>query len=180
MVFRRIICALCVSVAVPATADSGSEQASWLKAHNDARAEFGSEPLAWSPALEQQAREYAARLARKERLRHSERRDREGQGENLWMGTKHRFSAARMIDAFVDEKRYFKEGRFPQISTTGNWGDVGHYTQIVWHDTREVGCAKAEGRHFDVLVCRYYPAGNVIGTYLAPRPRMTSRQLPAN
>lgn len=180
MLFRPSILALCACLTMPAAAHTGSVQAIWLEAHNHARAEFGSEPLVWSRSLEEQARDYAEHLARKERLQHSDRSEREGQGENLWMGTKRRYSPVSMIDTFVSEKRYFKAGQFPRVSTTGNWGDVGHYTQIVWRETREVGCAKAEGRQFDVLVCRYYPAGNVIGTYLAPQPRVASRQLPAN
>ena len=84
------------------------------------------------------------------------------------MGTKRRFAFAEMIQSLVDERQFFKSGQFPEVSTSGKWADVGHYTQIVWRTTREVGCAKAEGRQFDFLVCRYYPAGNVIGTYLAP------------
>ncbi|WP_197707084.1 CAP domain-containing protein [Calothrix sp. NIES-3974] len=27
--------------------------------------------------------------------------------------------------------------------STGNWVDVGHYTQIIWRNTTEVGCAIA-------------------------------------
>jgi hypothetical protein len=40
---------------------------------------------------------------------------------------------------------------------------VGHYTQLIWPTTREVGCAVAKGQGNDVLVCRYAPAGNVLG-----------------
>ena len=47
--------------------------------------------------------------------------------------------------------------------TTGNWEDVGHYTQMIWRGTRRVGCALGEGAQYDYLVCRYYPAGNVYG-----------------
>jgi len=34
---------------------------------------------------------------------------------------------------------------------------------VVWRDTQEVGCAVATARGNDVLVCRYWPAGNVWG-----------------
>lgn len=171
MHFRRIIVLVLAHVslgAMPAHAETGSPQDIWLKVHNDARAEFGSAPLVWNSELEEQAKAYAKELARTARMKHSPRSERPGQGENLWMGTKRRFSHAEMIQSLVDEKQFFKPGPFPEVSSTGKWGDVGHYTQIVWRTTREVGCAKAEGRQFGFLVCRYYPAGNVIGTYLAP------------
>jgi hypothetical protein len=40
---------------------------------------------------------------------------------------------------------------------------VAHYVQIVWRGTRAVGCAMASGASDDYLVCRYSPAGNVVG-----------------
>jgi hypothetical protein len=40
---------------------------------------------------------------------------------------------------------------------------VGHFTQLAWRDTREVGCARATSVREDILVCRYTQAGNYIG-----------------
>jgi hypothetical protein len=64
---------------------------------------------------------------------------------------------------FLDERRYFRPATFPHVSLTGEWADVGHYTQIVWRETKEVGCAIDSAKGQDVLVCRYFPAGNVQG-----------------
>ena len=61
------------------------------------------------------------------------------------------------------EKKYFRPGLFPNNSTTGRVADVGHYTQLVWRATREVGCASATGAREDILVCRYAEAGNYRG-----------------
>lgn len=158
-------------------ADSGdapNEQV-WLSAHNAERAEFGVAPLNWNPRLAQEARTWAHRLAREEALRHASTGERGGRGENLWMGTAGYYSAAQMVGYFVDEKRHFRAGEFPLVSRTGNWADVGHYTQIVWADTREVGCATARGPRFDVLVCRYWPSGNVMGTHIAPQRHVARR-----
>ena len=154
--------------AVPAGADQHSFQSIWLKEHNDARAAFGSAPLRWNRQLEDEAYRHARNLARIQRLEHTPYEARGGQGENLWMGVKRYYSARTMIRAFVDERRYFRPGKFPNVSSTPDWADVGHYTQIVWPSPREVGCALAEGRDQEVLVCRYYPAGNVLGEYIAP------------
>ena len=147
----------------------------WLDTHNDARADFGVAPLDWSPELAREARRWAQQLAREARIRHSTREERGDTGENLWMGTAGMFRPEQMIGHFVDERRHFRPGEFPQVSRTGTWSDVGHYTQIVWADTREVGCASARGARFDVLVCRYWPAGNVIGERIAPQPRIAGR-----
>ena len=182
MSFRATIlgmCALAGSLAaVSAHAErpqAHSVEAVWLEAHNAERAEFGVAPLAWSAALTAQAKDYADVLAQSNRLQHSRYEERRGQGENLWMGTRGYYSPADMIRSFADEKRHFKSGTFPQVSRTGNWGDVGHFTQIVWADTREVGCAVAAGPQYDVLVCRYWPAGNVVGQRIAQRVEIARR-----
>jgi len=49
------------------------------------------------------------------------------------------------------------------LYSTGNWADVGHYTQMIWKNTTAVGCAVATGGGMDPLVCRYSPSGNFIG-----------------
>ena len=84
-------------------------------------------------------------------------------GENLWAGTKGHYAPEAMVDAWIREKRYFRGGTFPNNSTTGDVEDVGHYTQLVWRATGEVGCARAASAREDILVCRYAEAGNYIG-----------------
>jgi hypothetical protein len=49
------------------------------------------------------------------------------------------------------------------VSRTGNFDDVGHYTQLMWRDTGKVGCAVVRDSQYDILVCRYSQAGNVEG-----------------
>ena len=75
-----------------------------------------------------------------------------------------RTSPAGMTSAWGNEKQYFVQGIFPDVSTTGSWEDVGHYTQIIWNNTVSVGCGGATGSDgYFRFVCRYSPAGNVIG-----------------
>ena len=171
------ILALC-AVSVPAGAgedEYASAQQAWLAAHNEARSDFGVSPLAWDDALADDARNWARDLARRGTLEHAPLNRRNGAGENLWMGSAGFYRPAQMIAHFVDEKRHFAPGRFPAVSRTGNWADVGHFTQIVWGETRKVGCASARGARFDVLVCRYWPAGNVMGEWLAPAAKVARR-----
>merc|ERR1711962_508057 len=55
---------------------------------------------------------------------------------------------------------------FPKNATkAGATGEIGHYTQIVWAETSEVGCGyirytDEEGTVTDELVCNYGPGGN--------------------
>ena len=134
-----------------------------LAAHNIERDRTGAARLRWSNKLAQDANAWALRLAREGRLEHASGEQRRGSGENLWMGSARKYSAEDMIGGFVNERDKFRAGIFPQVSRTGNWADVGHYTQLIWPGTQEVGCAVAAGEMNDVLVCRYFPAGNIIG-----------------
>jgi hypothetical protein len=139
-------------------------QAAMLGAHNRARAAYGSAPLLWNDALATSALNYARILARENRFAHDPQCGAKvRQGENLWMGTRGAFDYAAMAANWIDERKDFKPGRFPDVSRTGNWGVVGHYTQIVWPGTTSVGCAVASNNSDDYLVCRYLPAGNVVG-----------------
>ncbi len=132
-----------------------------LIAHNRERDRVSVPRLAWSAKLAAQAQDWADQLARNNRFEHAQ--DRAGAGENLWMGPARRYSADQMIGGFVEEVKYFRSGTFPHVSSTGKWADVGHYTQLIWRGTKQVGCAVGQGRSNDILVCRYFPAGNVMG-----------------
>ncbi len=134
-----------------------------LEAHNQERARFGAPQLTWSRKLAREAQQWAVVLAREGRMRHASNDERGGAGENLWMGTAGYFPAERMVGSFIDEKQHFRPGTFPKISRTGNWRDVGHYTQVVWPGTQQLGCAVVRNSKDDFLVCRYWPAGNTYG-----------------
>lgn len=152
-------------IAVPAAAEpvQGELASEILRLHNAARAERKLVPLIWHEDLAQGADGWAKKLAREGQLRHSDWKDRAGTGENLWIGTAGYFTPDDMIGAFVSEKKDFRPGTFPEVSRTGKWQDVGHYTQIIWPATNAVGCAIARGKGNEVLVCRYAPAGNYSG-----------------
>jgi hypothetical protein len=137
--------------------------AEMIAAHNHERIAVGVAPLSWNPALAASAGQYAAALAATGRLQHSPRQARPGQGENLWMGTRGAYSPRQMVGNWASEKAAFRAGLFPAVSRTGNWADVGHYSQMIWPTTTQMGCAIASSPAHDFLVCRYAPAGNVDG-----------------
>lgn len=134
-----------------------------VAAHNRIRAAEAVPPVLWDRQLAASAEAYALELARTGRFAHSSKESRGGQGENLWMGTKSAFSYDRMVSDWGSEKRMFRAGRFPDVSSTGRWEDVGHYTQIVWPTSVRVGCAVRSSEEYDYLVCHYGQPGNVFG-----------------
>ena len=134
-----------------------------LAAHNQERLALGLEPLGWNQALAQSAQQWADHLAQTGRFEHAPENRTTPEGENLWAGTKGYFAPEAMVDAWIREKKFFRPGLFPDNSTTGKVEDIGHYTQVVWRATREVGCAQAASAAEDILVCRYAEAGNYRG-----------------
>ena len=181
---RALLTVLAVAIPVAALATPQSAVVPWVDkrpqarggsllrstmigAHNQARREYGVGALTWDETLARDAAIYADRLARTNRFEHDPQVGRRSkQGENLWMGTRGAYSYREMIDLLVAERRYYRAGRFPAVSRTGDWSHVGHYTQIVWPTSQRVGCATASNRSNDYLVCRYWPAGNIVGTLM--------------
>lgn len=137
-----------------------------LAAHNQLRAAAGVPPLQWDPILAASAASYGPRLATFAQLEHSPRAERPGQAENLFRGPAGQYSLEAMVENWASERRQFRPGIFPAISTTGNPEDVSHYTQIIWPTTTKVGCALHQTRRWDYLICRYSPRGNQDGVRL--------------
>ena len=154
---------VCAGAAAGAPAPAQSLAEAMLAVHNRERALVGAPALAWDPRLAAQAAPWARHLAQLGRLEHSSREARGATGENLAMGTLGAFPAAALAGGWAAEKRDFVDGIFPQVSRTGDWRAVGHYTQMVWAGTGRIGCATATGGGNLYLVCRYAPPGNVIG-----------------
>jgi uncharacterized protein YkwD len=161
----RVSCglALCASDSTGAPTSAMDFDQRILMAHNQEREQLGLEPLSWDNGLAQSARQWADHLANTGRFEHAPENPVAPEGENLWAGTKGHYAPEAMVGAWIREKRFFRFGVFPNNSVTGRVEDVGHYTQVVWRKTREVGCAEAAGEQEDILVCRYNDAGNYIG-----------------
>lgn len=166
-VLRKTAALLAIAVA-PCLMGSVSRnhdfEARILAAHNRERAILGIPNLHWSPQLSASAAKWADHLGMTGAFEHSP--DEPGQpieGENLWAGTRDYYTPESMVGLWVAEKHDFKPGLFPTNSRTGDVEAVGHYTQLMWRRTTAVGCAIAQSRNEDVLVCRYSTAGNVTG-----------------
>ena len=151
-----------VRYAAPPGTATGQLAYRLLAAQNRERAAVGHPPLVWDPALAASAASYGPTLARLRRLVHSPRATRPGQRENLAMAYHATLSPEQLVGMWSAEKRYLRPGIFPAVSSSGNWVDVAHYTQMVWPTTTHVGCALYQA-DWDYLICRYSPPGNIDG-----------------
>jgi hypothetical protein len=138
-------------------------EARLLALHNRERQAVGTPALVWDSRLASAAAAYGPELARRGSLAHSPAEARPGQGENLWMGTRGAYSVEEMVGSWAEERRLFRPGIFPDVSSSGHWGDVAHYTQMIWRSTALLGCAVHRSERWDFLICRYAPPGNFVG-----------------
>ncbi|MBZ5609131.1 MAG: SCP-like extracellular [Acidobacteriia bacterium] len=125
-----------------------------LAAHNNVRSRVDVPPLSWSARLADRAQDWATHLLRGGRFYH---RPNSNYGENLFEISGAPVSAAQVVAAWASEARDYSY----RANTCR--GVCGHYTQLIWSRTREVGCAVAGDRRREVWVCNYDPPGNWIG-----------------
>jgi pathogenesis-related protein 1 len=125
-----------------------------MTAHNSVRARLRLPPLSWSDELAQYARKWANTLIARDEFSHS---GSSRYGENLFDITGAFATADDVVSAWASEAKNYN-----YRSNTCS-GRCGHYTQIVWRDTKLLGCGVARNRTREVWVCNYEPPGNIVG-----------------
>ncbi len=125
-----------------------------LAAHNEVRARVHVPPLAWSDRLAAHAQEWAIHLLQEKQFYH---RPHPAFGENLFEINGSHALPADVVGVWASEARDYS------YSANTCSGVCGHYTQVIWSHTREVGCAVARDARQEVWVCNYDPPGNWIG-----------------
>ncbi len=132
------------------------DELEYLNAHNKWRKEVGSPPLTWNKSFQEDAEWYAAKLAKTGKMEHSDT----DLGENLFWFSEKVCEPEMAVNAWASEKEYYRPGT--KINNS-NYQKFGHYTQMIWYNTTEVGCGAAQSKHGTFVVCRYNPHGNIIG-----------------
>jgi pathogenesis-related protein 1 len=133
----------------------------FVTAHNAVRAAVSPAaspplaPLRWSDPLASVARAWAERC----NFEHSTN----AFGENLAFFSGERSTPEDVVASWAGEDRFYDYAR----NSCQESQQCGHYTQIVWRDTEELGCGAALCTIFGAegifWVCNYDPPGNFIG-----------------
>lgn len=150
---------------------SKSEQAEMIRAHNHWRQKVNVPELTWSNYLAATAQQYAERLSQTGcKMAHSSNRF----GENIYWAspltltysTGKVVTEAQTISPSHVTKLWGSEAKDyrHQTNTCRKGAKCGHYTQVVWKSTSEVGCGKAMcADKAQIWVCNYNPPGNIVG-----------------
>ncbi len=155
-----------------ATAAGGIMAEAMVAAHDEARARDGVAGVVWSDELARHAQEWADRL-RDNRACGFEHRPTQGAfarkyGENLYRIGALRWSngstepmsvaPAEVVEKWYAEKQYY------DYASNRCSGVCGHYTQVVWATSTNIGCARAVcPDDSQIWVCNYDPPGNYVG-----------------
>lgn len=130
--------------------------------HNHWRAKVGVPSLVWSDKLADFAQAWAKELARKGcTMKHRPTKGKwngSAYGENIYWSSGLKNQPADVVDAWASEIVYYDS-----ISGKCKNGVCGHYTQLIWKKTTEVGCGMAKCGNEEIWVCNYNPPGNYIG-----------------
>jgi len=131
-----------------------------LIAHNIYREKHHVPPVTLNREICLLAQKHANIMALNEDFLHSHNTYKgEELAENLFMCTGYKISGQNMVETWYNEgKDYDYNGDFQKGS--------GHFTQIVWKETKEVGFAYAQSKNGTFYaVGHYYPPGNFLGEF---------------
>jgi uncharacterized protein YkwD len=129
-----------------AEAITAAERDNFLELHNNYRLKHHAPKLKYSTNLQY----YAQVLVNQCKMVHSNR----AFGENLAWGYK---TINDATDAWYNEVQNY------DYSKPGYGVTTGHFTQVVWKETEEVGCATRVCKDATMYACCYKQPGNIVG-----------------
>ena len=144
------------AAAIFADAPSGMNR-EMLDRHNELREKHGAPAMKWSGEIRQWAQEWAEKIAREDRMYH---RQPNKFGENIYWISGGTPSGSSVVDSWYGEIKDYRFNR-PGFSY-----QTGHFTQVVWKGSLELGCGTARSRRGGLyVVCNYNPPGNYQGRF---------------
>lgn len=127
------------------------EKETFLRFHNLKRCWHSAPAITWNQQLADEARAYASAC----RFAHDPNNG--GRfGENLAIG---------YPDIIKSQDAWYMEYLQYDFQRGGFSPATGHFTQMVWIGSSELGCARVQCPQGPYDICRYKPAGNVIGQF---------------
>lgn len=175
---KQLIAKAEASIPTPSTYSNAPtiDSASLVVTHNKWRSQVGVPPLGWSNSLAQDAQGWADKLKEKNNcaMVHATQQQGKEQGENLfwasartktWLDGKVEVEVQNISTAFIVDDWASEIRDYNYVTNECDSGSMcGHYTQIVWRKSQEVGCGMAIcPDKSQVWVCRYNPPGNYKG-----------------
>lgn len=124
-------------------------------AHNKLRAKYNLKPVKWSRTLARFARRLAYKHVNDCEMKHSTDSP---YGENLFWSLRDHWKPRDVVRIWGDEYKFYD----PKTNECINNNMCGHYTQIVWHTTTSIGCARVTCHNSKGFLyqCSYNPPGN--------------------
>jgi len=141
-----------------------------LESHNIVRRKHGLQSLTWSDKLARYSKQWSDHLGSGSHCQIRHRGGTPPYGENLYRASALRWSNGEreilpvtiknVVKAWTDEEKWYDYNR----NRCQPGKQCGHYTQVVWRDTTEVGCSlKICADKSQTWVCSYNPPGNFQG-----------------
>jgi uncharacterized protein YkwD len=138
----------------PSVSLSAPQQA-LLDAHNKCRTKVKVPPLRWSNELANYAQDWANQLSKSNGFEHRPKPNQ--YGENMAGGN----SPTEAVNMWCSEEKKYDSTK---NACRGDSMSCYHYTQVVWRNTKELGCGIASSKDWGkVFVCNYNPPGNFPG-----------------
>lgn len=142
----------------PATSQLSSQNQEILDAHNKFRARHCAQPLSWSANLEAVAQDWADQLAAANCAFEHRQPNRFGENLTFFAPVGSQSPAGVATGWYSEVQQYdFGNGQFDF--------QTGHFTQVVWTSTTELGCGVSQCNGGEIWVCNYNPPGNMMGDF---------------
>ncbi|XP_073140278.1 pathogenesis-related leaf protein 6-like [Henckelia pumila] len=128
----------------------------YVNAHNTPRGQVGVGSVIWNVTLANYAQNYANQRIGDCALTHSNG----PYGENLAKGSSSWFTGVEAVNLWMAEKSCYD---YATNSCIGGKPCL-HYTQVVWHDSIRIGCARVQcSNGWYYVICSYDAPGNWVG-----------------